>query len=81
MYSGKVDGCDFYINIYGWHGYWMYTIRSKKRNSNLIVGTETYKTLREAKKGAAKWAVVQFLRQIDPEMFGSYRAHNTLCWF
>lgn len=80
-YTGKIKGVDFYINIYGWSGHWNWTIRSKRQNMNLIVGAGSSKLLSNAKKDAARWAVVQFIRKIDGNVFRrkSY-GHNTLCW-
>lgn len=54
----------------------MWTIKSKKGGSNLIVGKDAYKTLAEAKNVAAKWAIVQFLRTIDPKLFKGYSEHG-----
>ena len=80
-HTGKVDGCEFYVYIYGWYGYWHWNIRSEKfGGDNLIVGSRSFRSLRDAKDHATKWAVVQFLRQIDPKLFRSYHGHNTLCW-
>ena len=81
-YTGKVKGCDFYINIYGCSGNWMWSIRSKQNHINSIVGHSSYKLLSNAKKEAAKWAVVQFIRQIDPNFLkGDHYGYNTICRF
>ena len=80
LIAGEVDGCDFYINIYGRSGAWHYTIRCRRAYHNLIVGTKTFVTLHGAAKHASKWALVQLLRQIDPSLFRSYKGDNSICW-
>ena len=67
--QGRAEGCDFYIHIYGVSGEWYWSIRSWRDRMNLIVGHETSTNLRDALAIAAKWAIVQFIRQIDPKLF------------
>jgi hypothetical protein len=80
-YVGRVKGCDLIVNIYGHTGYWNWTIRSRSLMRNLIVGGNYFKTLRNAKKHATKWAIVQFLRQINPNFCRSYNGKNSVRWF
>lgn len=81
--TGRVANCDYYVHIYGWHKHWMWTIRSQSGMHNLIVGNSSHKTIKEAKTEACKWAIVQFIRKIDPQFLTkeNYHGYNTLCWF
>src|SRR5579884_3241585 len=80
--TGTVKGCDILINIYGHSGYWHWTIRSRNKSCNLIIGVKSSKTLRQTMRYAAKFAIVQLLRQIDPKILNKrYYAHNTFCGF
>ena len=81
-YVGRVKGCDIVVNIYGHTGYWNWTIRSKQRQHNLIVGSDSSATLKGAKKIAAKFAAVQLLREIDATILRKKRyGYNTFCGF
>jgi hypothetical protein len=79
---GEAEGCDTQINIDGHTGSWNWTIRTKRESYNLIVGHRHFSTLRGVKKCAAKFAVVQLLRKIDPDILGKKQYDfNTFCGF
>ena len=81
-YAGKVENCDFYINIYTSPHAWHWTIRSQTYSQNLVVCNKYYKTLKAAKADAVRWTLVQLLIRIDPKILrGINNEHYTIPWF
>jgi hypothetical protein len=78
--QGRAPDCDFYIHIYGKPKEWYWSIRSWNRRTNLIVGHHTHDRLRDALSVASKWAIVQFIRQIDANLFRRIHDDDTIRW-
>jgi hypothetical protein len=82
-YTYRVPGCDFYLNIYSHESMWCWTVRSRKRSSNVFAnGWYRCKTLKQAKIDCAKWAVIHFLRLMHPNIVkGEPDGGHLIYWF
>ena len=79
---GYVDKCDTFLNLYYFQDAWHWSVRSKRLGVNLIASNGWgIDDLEEAKKHVCKWAVVQFLRQIDPAMIRRCYGNNSIYWY
>lgn len=80
-HRGEVEGCCFYLNIYSFNGEWCWTVRGKWNPVNYFASHGSHKDLDYAKKEAAKWAVMLFLRMLHPNIVKGESDAHSIYWF